>query len=131
MVPRKTGKRRVTKECSRDGIACSLTHFSVFSQISNLGCIEFLNRERRFDSSRGHGSDLRRFAVAVWLLVRDERDLNVDRARLRGGMRSATAGCRVMLEWVSHAPHGIDRLGLSARRKPGRLSCPPGARDGQ
>jgi len=31
----------------------------------------------------GHGSDLRRFVVAVWLLVRDERALNVDRARLR------------------------------------------------
>ena len=38
---------------------------------------------RRFDSFRGHGPDLRRFAVAVWLVVRDERDLNVDRARLR------------------------------------------------
>jgi hypothetical protein len=45
VVPRKTGKLRVTKESSRDGIACSLTHFSVFSQVSNLGCIEFLNRE--------------------------------------------------------------------------------------
>jgi hypothetical protein len=32
-------------ESSRDGIACSLTHFSVFSQAGNLGCIEFLNRE--------------------------------------------------------------------------------------
>jgi hypothetical protein len=31
----------------------------------------------------------------------------------------------------SHGPHGINRLGLSARRKPGRLSCPPGARDEQ
>jgi hypothetical protein len=37
----------------------------------------------RLLSSWVHGSDLRRFAVAVWLLVRDERDLNVDRARLR------------------------------------------------
>jgi hypothetical protein len=45
VVPRKAGKRRVTKESSRDGIACSLTHFSVFSQVDNLGCIEFLNRE--------------------------------------------------------------------------------------
>jgi hypothetical protein len=33
------------KECLRDGMACSLAHFSVFSQVSNLGCIEFLNRE--------------------------------------------------------------------------------------
>jgi hypothetical protein len=31
-----------------------MTHFSLFSQVGNLGCIEFLNRERRFDSSRGH-----------------------------------------------------------------------------
>ncbi len=30
-----------------------------------------------------HGPDLRRFAVAVWRLVRDERHLHVDRARLR------------------------------------------------
>jgi hypothetical protein len=37
----------------------------------------------RLLSSWVHGSDLRRFAVAVWLLVRDERDVNVDRARLR------------------------------------------------
>ena len=36
------------------------------------------------DSPRGHGPDLRRFAVAVWLLVRDERDLNVDRASVAG-----------------------------------------------
>src|SRR4029453_12389864 len=54
VVPRRTGKRRVTKESSRDVIACSMTFFSVFSQVDNLGCIEFLNRERRFDSSRGH-----------------------------------------------------------------------------
>jgi hypothetical protein len=45
VVPRKTGKHRVTKESSRDGIACSPTHFSVFSQVGNPGCIEFLNRE--------------------------------------------------------------------------------------
>ena len=32
---------------------------------------------------RGHGPDLRRFAVAVWRLICNERDLNVDRARLR------------------------------------------------
>jgi hypothetical protein len=44
MVPRKAEKRRVTKESSRDGIACSMSHFSVFSQVVNLGCIEFLNR---------------------------------------------------------------------------------------
>ena len=25
--------------------ACSMTHFSVFSQVGILGCIEFLNRE--------------------------------------------------------------------------------------
>src|SRR4029450_3771431 len=43
VAPRKTGKRRVTKESSRDGIACSLTDFKVFSQVDNLGCIEFLN----------------------------------------------------------------------------------------
>jgi hypothetical protein len=30
---------------SRDGIACSMTYFSVFPQVDNLGCIEFLNRE--------------------------------------------------------------------------------------
>jgi hypothetical protein len=54
VVPRTTGKRRVTKESSRDGIACSLTDFSVFSQVGDLTCIEFLNRVRRFDSSRGH-----------------------------------------------------------------------------
>jgi hypothetical protein len=54
VVPRTAGKRRVTKESSRDGIACSLTRFSVFSQVDNLACIEFLNRVRRFDSSRGH-----------------------------------------------------------------------------
>lgn len=35
-------------------MACSLAHFSVFSQVGNLGCIEFLNRGRMFDSSRGH-----------------------------------------------------------------------------
>jgi hypothetical protein len=38
----------------RDGIVCSLAHFSVFSQAGSLACIEFLNRVRRFDSSRGH-----------------------------------------------------------------------------
>ena len=32
-------------------------------------------------SPRGHGPDLRRFAVAVWRLVRDERDLHVDGSR--------------------------------------------------
>jgi hypothetical protein len=32
-------------ESSRDGIACSMTYFSVFPQVDNPGCIEFLNRE--------------------------------------------------------------------------------------
>jgi hypothetical protein len=35
-VPRKTGKRRVTKESSRDGIPCSLAHLSVFSQVPKV-----------------------------------------------------------------------------------------------
>jgi hypothetical protein len=35
-APRKTGKRRVTKESSRDGIPCSLAHLSVFSQVPKV-----------------------------------------------------------------------------------------------
>ena len=42
--PAKDRETSGNKEPSRDGIACSLTHFSVFSQVGNLGCIEFLNR---------------------------------------------------------------------------------------
>jgi hypothetical protein len=67
VVPRSTRKRQVTKESSRDGIACSLTHFRVFSQVGNLGCIEFLNREsqvRFLPGARcdvaGHRADMSR-----------------------------------------------------------------------
>jgi hypothetical protein len=54
VVPRKTAKRPVTTESSSDHIPCSQPQFNLFPQVSEVGCIEFLNRERRFDSSRGH-----------------------------------------------------------------------------
>src|SRR5512132_2947321 len=43
--PAKDRETSGNEGCSRDGMAWSLAPFSVFSQVGNLDCIDFLNRE--------------------------------------------------------------------------------------
>ena len=66
----------------------------------------------------GHGPDLRRFVVAVWLQVRDERDLNVDRARLRleGDLQLQAVEQRPKL-WLGQVPEAARREAAAGRAR--------------